>query len=588
MSSPERRRVLYNSVYPLGSETDGGQLACREHVMRLASGPHVELHVCTVGHKSHEPANKRFVEALGAKHYHIPLYAVSVPMTRGAGFTGRARWPFPTEPFAVGQRHVDLAFKSLANAIQPDVVVMDYLFSALFIPSVFDLDTRRILVTLNNEAEFFADQCRHGRNDNGTSRSFMAQWRLARYQRAVCSKCDEVVGLSGNDFPRDISNVTRTRILQPVLDASPMRWSPTGEANLFFVGNLAHYPNFLAIKWLAEDFAPALAELMPVARIRIVGAADGEVAAEWRRSNIDFLGKSDAETVKTLFATSALFIAPIENAFGSKMKVLQCLSHATPVLASAAALSGLPFDGVIPLLRLEEPRAAAEAAKRLMSDPRQLEELSVALEREHAAFVAGSERAWDELIVATCRAPRRRAPARGLASAIDWLLDVPDSIRRPGYSFGIAEPSKILRAWRNLRGATEKPVARALEVAVVEPPGVEYTGLYPIELVRGELLRWTSEGAEIKLPIEPNAAPRAIRLSLWPLGPPGGTNVTVTVNGAEALSAHVNGRRILREVPLPALDGASTLVIRLESPGFQFNADSRRLGVALAGLTLIF
>jgi hypothetical protein len=509
-------------------------------------------------------------------------------MTRGADLAGRGRWPFSSEPFAVGQRHVDLAFKRLALTIQPDVVVIDYLFSALFIPSVFDLDTRRILVNLNNETKFFAEQCQLGRNNKRTSSSVMARWRLARFERAVCSKCDEVVGLSVNDFPPDISKVTRTRVLPPVLDASPMRWSPSGEASLFFVGNVAHYPNFLAIKWLAEEFAPALAEVMPKARIRIVGAAAENVAGAWRRPNIDFLGTSDADTVKTLFATSALFIAPIENAFGSKMKVLQCLAHATPVLASAAALSGLPFDRVIPLIGLENPREAAETAKRLMSDPARLADLSAALAREHAAFVAQSESAWDELIVEACRSPAGKAPSRGLASVLDWLLDVPDSPRRPGYSIGLSKSSRIMRTWRNLFVGPETSATRSLEVAVVEPPGVEYTGLYPIELVRGGLLRWSSESAEIKVPIDPETPPRAIRLSLWPLGPPGGTQVTVSINGTEALGVRVDGKPIRREGPVPGLDGASSLVIRLESPGFQYQSDSRRLGVALAGLTLLF
>ncbi|MEW5963654.1 MAG: glycosyltransferase [Pseudomonadota bacterium] len=356
----------------------------------------------------------------------------------------RLRWPFTFEAIAQYHTYVERAFLEHAKAVAPDVVVIDYLFSALFIPGVFDLPVRRILVSLNNESDFFADQCRLSRNNAGTSRSAIARLRLARFERAVCVKSDRVVALSINDLPSDIAHASSTRIIPPALDASPMRWSPSREASLFFVGNVAHYPNFLAIKWLAEEFAPALAEVMPGGRIRIVGAAAADVAEAWRKSNIEFLGTSDAETVKTLFATSTLFIAPIENAFGSKMKVLQCLSHATPVLASAAALSGLPFEGVVPLLRLDDPRAAAETAKRLMTNPALLVDLSARLAREHAAFLARSESAWDELIVAACRSPARRAPSRGLASAIDWLLDVPDSPRRPGYSVGVAGASAAL------------------------------------------------------------------------------------------------------------------------------------------------
>jgi hypothetical protein len=270
------------------------------------------------------------------------------------------------------------------------------------------------------------------------------------------------------------------------------------------------------------------------------------------------------------------------------MKVLQCLAHATPVLASAAALSGLPFDGVIPLIGLENPREAAETAKRLMSDPARLADLSAALAREHAAFVAQSESAWDELIVEACRAPVGKARSRGLASTVDWVLDVPDSPRRPGYESGMAGTPMASRILGNLLGGPWRQEVRTLEVAVEEPRGVECSGLYPIEYVNGALLRWSSESAEIKVPIDPETPPRAIRLSLWPLGPPGGTQVTVSINGTEALGVRVDGKPIRREGPVPGLDGASSLVIRLESPGFQYQSDSRRLGVALAGLTLLF
>src|SRR6202040_4135695 len=99
---------------------------------------------------------------------------------------------------------------------------------------------------------------RAGRLRSGVSNSIIAQWRLARFERSVYRNSDAVVVLCEGDLPKEQNVRAHTTVLEPVLDQSPDRWRYSGDQDIFFVGNIGHHPNFLAVKWLAEQFAPGL------------------------------------------------------------------------------------------------------------------------------------------------------------------------------------------------------------------------------------------------------------------------------------------------------------------------------------------
>jgi hypothetical protein len=111
-----------------------------------------------------------------------------------------------------------------------------------------------------------------------------------------------------------------------------------------------------------------------------------------------------------LFNTK-LCIAPIENNFGAKMKVLQCLAHGTPMLATCSALSGVSFKSLIPQFSLNDPEGAAELAADLLGNEMQLIELSHILTSEHARLASSRNEPWRRLIAAVKAQPLRPAHA---------------------------------------------------------------------------------------------------------------------------------------------------------------------------------
>jgi hypothetical protein len=111
-----------------------------------------------------------------------------------------------------------------------------------------------------------------------------------------------------------------------------------------------------------------------------------------------YLGNCDKAAVIDRFARSDLFIAPIDNDYGSKIKLLECLAHGTPFVATSNALSGLPFLTCVPKVNLNSPAAAAQVVMKLVSEPGRLTQLAMRLEHEVAEFQIRERGSWGRLI----------------------------------------------------------------------------------------------------------------------------------------------------------------------------------------------
>jgi hypothetical protein len=544
-------RILYCTVVPL-LDDNGGGIVCREHVQRLANLEGCELHVCVLSSGASEAAIRQFVQALGAQFHSIQPRAHR-PIAR--------RWLFAREAQALAHRDMDDYFVHLVHDLHPDVVVMDYLFTALFVPSLFSSRYRIVTITLNRESEFFADLRLLGRLDEYSSTSPIAVTRLRHFERDVYERSDAVVVLSPSDLPRVASASVKPVCIQPALANEALRWRPTPDSSLFFVGKIDHYPNYLAIRWLAEKFAPALQLAAPHLRLEIVGATSEQVPASWRHPNITYLGVSTNEVVEQRLLGCKLFVAPIENNFGSKIKVLQCLSRGTPIVGSEGALSGVPFSGDLPKLTLDDAPGAARMVAELASDAERLLHLSACITRLNEQFDRSRIAEWSTLLGEVCKSrPRVRS--------------------RPTFFSALRRP--------RVRGELDVslPWPRRIEVGVQRPRGVATEGLYDLESLNGNALRWTKPCAIIRVMLNHATLPRFMLLDLYGIAPPGGTGVRVRLNGSEALATRLDGAGLKVSVPLPDLTSADRLEITLEAQAFSPGDDARLLGVPIRSIAL--
>jgi Glycosyl transferases group 1 len=381
-----------------------GALCCRNHVRRLAQDPNVDLSVCSCGPSDHEQANRAAVESLGASYTFVPFRANSEVVEAGTRRLSARRWLFHHEATAITQSHVDGAFMAWIAQVEPDVVIVDYVPSVSFIRSVYSAPVPRVTITLNREGAFYRGLRNAGTVPPDSSRSWIANLRLDRFEKWVYRNSDAIVALSSGDLPTWRGRPRVRVVMPPALDPSPRQWGFTGPRSLVFVGNVGHYPNREAVEWLTTRLAPELESIGSDTQIRIIGASAESVPGTWLRPNVVFLGLADEEAVTDEFVSAGLFIAPIANSFGSKMKLVECVSYATPFIATTAALTGLPFLRDVPRIRLNEPQAAAKLIEEWWAKPQALLEMSARLTEDLASFLVTQSGQWGALLASLRRA----------------------------------------------------------------------------------------------------------------------------------------------------------------------------------------
>jgi glycosyltransferase involved in cell wall biosynthesis len=540
-----RRVILFATMVPLDGSS-GGTIVCREHLCNIAASVGTDTHVyAPLGQMQSEPTD--FPSSVGAVFHPLTLSPPSPDFPGRPVLNGH---PFSMERLAAENWRVDQRFREIAADIQPDVIIIDYLFTALFIPSAFHAGVPVVMITLNREREFYRDQRSLGRVPPQASNTALAEWRLGRFENEVYAKSDHIVVLSSHDIPSRRQEAARTRVIEPILQEHPRKWRNGGEASIFFVGNISHYPNFSAVRWLCQSLAPALASCAPEVRLIIIGADPAEVPGAWLQANVDLLGRSTAEEVLRQFTGCGIFIAPIENSFGSKIKILEALAHATPLLATPEALTGLPEADGIPLIRLDDPQGAAELAASLLRAPERLALLSERVEAVRTSNLFRTRSAWPALIERAASAP-----------------PIPRRFR----PWSFLHPRRV-------------PVVRGpvVEVCASSFHGVHSQGLGALEQLNGRPLRWAAESASLTLQLDPAKPPLWLRILTWDIAPEAGSRLDVFANDIPVLAGDVaGGRPIGRVVRLPPLRGCRTLTLRFMTPGFRIAGDERVLGVAL-------
>jgi glycosyltransferase involved in cell wall biosynthesis len=404
-------RVLYFTLVPLMGTGNGGSLCCRNHVIRLASDPGVELFALVIGPEPRRAGTAAFFAELGVPH-HFETYHEYLPQAPAMGlraiadFAVKMVFQYPWEVRALGQQHIAQSLSSQIAQHGIDVVVIDYLPSALFV-ELPRRDVGTALIGLNREAEFYGDMLRLGLSHHGPLTSRISHFRFKERDRRLQRSVDKFIAISPRDLPQGELPSPPTYIT-PYLDPQADAWRYRATKQAFFVGDVNHWPNGMAVRWIVQRLAPALRELGSDIRISVVGANPGEIPGSDACPNVEFLGRADATTLASLFQTANVMLCPIENDYGVKFKALEALAYGTPLFASKQTLLGLPHLSDLPAIDLDAPEQAALTLKSLIDSQEKLDAIHRLMWERQQAFIESQAGVWSKVLSGL--APSRRPP----------------------------------------------------------------------------------------------------------------------------------------------------------------------------------
>jgi sugar transferase (PEP-CTERM/EpsH1 system associated) len=131
------------------------------------------------------------------------------------------------------------------------------------------------------------------------------------------------------------------------------------EVPVVFTGAMDYWPNIDAVSWFAREVLPTVRATCPQARFTIVGMNPTSTVCELAAlPGVVVTGRVD--DVRPFLQHARVVVAPLRVARGIQNKVLEAMSMGRPVVASAAAASGVSAKVGAELASAAEPQEFAQ------------------------------------------------------------------------------------------------------------------------------------------------------------------------------------------------------------------------------------
>ncbi len=350
-------RILVATPYlPHRGVGHGGGTAVRDLVRNLARLH--EVHVFALL----RPGEDRLiaeVESLGVRVVPVPFLdrgaegpaALRMGARRAAAWARTVRSGFPQYVEKYAEAGILRAFTDAVEAIAPDAIQIEYLQLSLLARDLVERGAAKRPRIIINSHEL-GSVPRERRADRAGSplgaawlRREASAWR--RLQVAACDWCDQMLCVTPEDLEIFAAMGGKNLTHMPLgmdLDRLQLDWKPEAGNQLLFVGSFEHRPNHLAADFLLEQWE-SLTAAVPDVRLRIVGRGSVEHldahggATIWRERGVEALGFVDDLT--PLFRRSRLFVAPLAEGGGIKIKILEAMARGLPVLTTAIGAEGI-------------------------------------------------------------------------------------------------------------------------------------------------------------------------------------------------------------------------------------------------------
>jgi glycosyltransferase involved in cell wall biosynthesis len=176
------------------------------------------------------------------------------------------------------------------------------------------------------------------------------------------SAVDEAVIRSSHPSVRTavVPNAVDTEHLQP--DSSPV--DPDA---LLFVGSLNYRPNADGVAWFVDEVLPRVRRARPAAVLTIVGPSTPALLRRLAAPGVTVTGAVD--DVLPYLRRASVVVAPLRVGGGTRLKVLEGLSMAKPVVSTTLGAEGLEVADGEHLLLADGAAEMADSILRLLADP---------------------------------------------------------------------------------------------------------------------------------------------------------------------------------------------------------------------------
>jgi sugar transferase (PEP-CTERM/EpsH1 system associated) len=355
------RRILMVTPYVPDPPHWGSAIRVRELLRDLSKRHRVSL--LTYARPWHA-LNVREVETLCES-----VHAVTARWPDHSDRGGRLRSLASREPYAVRRlttRAMQRALNDLLAAHDFDLVQVESSFLS-------NLDLSRAPATVldehNIEYELLARSTRVERALPRKLFNLLESVKVRRTERQAWKQFDGCVVTSERELAQVASAVPGKLVAMVPngVNLEEFKPQPTPKAaGLVFTGLMSYRPNVDAVTYFVREVLPLIHRVRPDETFTIVGwGLTGEVRA---LLGPRVIATSSVPDVKPYLAGAAAVVAPIRMGSGTRLKVLEALAMARPLVSTSLACEGLDLEPGRDLLVADDPMRFAAAVIRVLED----------------------------------------------------------------------------------------------------------------------------------------------------------------------------------------------------------------------------
>ncbi|MDH5387412.1 MAG: glycosyltransferase family 4 protein [Gammaproteobacteria bacterium] len=260
--------------------------------------------------------------------------------------------------------------KTLLNTNNYDLIHFDTISLIPFMkyiddtPMVLDhhnIESHMLMRRADNEKNSFMRWYfkQEGRRVEAVEKQICPQFSL----NITCSEIDRdrLIELAAGSHVEEVSNGVDIDYFHPDK-------SSTQQLSLIFAGTLSWYPNIEAVRFIAYEIWPRIKLEIPNMCIDIVGANPPEDIRRLAEKEKGFNVHGFVNDVRPYIDQAAIYICPINDGGGTKLKILDALAMHKAIIAHPIACEGIAVEEGVNVQFATSADEYIAQIKRLMAD----------------------------------------------------------------------------------------------------------------------------------------------------------------------------------------------------------------------------
>lgn len=225
-----------------------------------------------------------------------------------------------------------------------DLIIFESLFTAIYAKLLKGKTNAKLIYRSHNiEHQIWKDLAKSTKNILKRWYLLQLAYSLKWAERSIWSEdqggLHMIMSISGQDAALiEAQTLTSIKYLPSSIE-KPLWSADIKNKNICFIGAFDWQPNIDAVDWVIKEVLPYLRKTYPALNYHIAGKGS-DLISRWQISGVKCHGfVSDS---KKFIADHGVFVSGLQAGSGVKMKVLEAMSVAAPMVLSEKSAEGLP------------------------------------------------------------------------------------------------------------------------------------------------------------------------------------------------------------------------------------------------------